>query len=248
MNQLLLTDVAYKELVKNIPSNLSRYSKGSSQLVDSKSITTNFFKSTVIPKTRLRLTLPTEQSSYDFENAVQVHECFELTPLQASDPRLWATLTHVEAWQYMHRRWPVDDSKKPSFIRSRYFVAGSDSRAIIRNGIARLWWSAEISKNPKFKKDQYRLTQILLSKLDITQQLLERSYGRSRRVVQSILRFIDQYSDQCLNDGQISRDRIRHLAKQLSLRSGLTVLDSMPEACLHDFLLSELKRFDKMRT
>lgn len=245
MNQLIFTDEAYKEFVKGIADNQSRYIEDTSWLSDQKTHAKHFVKSTILPKTKPNLLLPSDESNYDFENAVQIHECYELTPVQASDPRLWARLTHVEEWQYMQRRWPVDESKKPEYIRRRYFVAGSDSRAIIRNGIARLWWSAEITKDPKAKKAPYRLTKIILSKLDITQQLLERSYGRSRNFVQSTLRFLEQNADECLNDGQISRDRVRHLAKQLSLRSGVTILDSMPESNLHEFLETELKRFNK---
>lgn len=247
MNQWIFTDEAYKEFAKGISDNQSHYIKDNAWLGEQKMLVKHFCKSTILPKMKPKLLLPSEQSNYDFENAVQVHECYELTPVQASDPRLWARLTHVEAWQYMQRRWPVDESKKPTYIRQRYFVAGSDSRAIIRNGMARLWWSAEITKDRKAKKDPYRLTKIILSKLDITQQLLERSYGRSRSFVQSTLRFIEQNADECLNDGQTSRDRVRHLAKQLSSRSGVTILDSMPESNLHDFLASELKRFNKLR-
>ncbi len=61
-----------------------------------------------------------------------------------------------------------------------------------------------------------------------------------------MLRFLEKNADECLSDGQTSRDRVRHLAKQLSLRSGVTILDSMPELNLHDFLADELKRFNKI--
>lgn len=246
MNQLIFTDDAYRALVKDIAANFSRYSTHKPWLTDQPKHAKQYLKSTILPDKKPHLILPDTESNYDFENAVQVHECYQLTPVQASDPRLWARLTHVETWDYMQRRWPVDDAKKPQYVRQRYFVAGSDSRAISRNGIARLWWSAEITKNTKPSKDPYSLTRILLSKLDITQQLLERSYGRSRKFVQATLRFIEQNADECLNNGQTSRDRIRHLAKQLTLRSGVTILDSMPEAGLHEFLAEELKRFNKM--
>ncbi|MEX1028328.1 MAG: DUF6339 family protein [Candidatus Paceibacterota bacterium] len=245
MNQLIFTDDAYKSLVKSIADNFLRYSKRKQWLTDQKSHANHYVKSTIIPKRKPKFLLPSSESNYDFENAVEVHACYELTPVQASDPRLWARLAHVEGWDYMQRRWTVEDSKTPQYVRQRYFVAGADSRAIIRNGIARLWWSAEITKNPKSSNDPYKLTRVILSKLDITQQLLERSYGRSRKFVQATLRFIERNAEECLHDGQASRNRVRHLAKQLSLRSGVTILDSMPEANLHEFLAEELKRFNK---
>lgn len=244
MNQQIFTDDTYTILVKGIGTNLSRYAAKKPWLSDQKSHAKHYVKSAILPKTKPSFILPNGDSNYDFENATQIHQCYELTPVQASDPRLWARLAHVEGWDYMQRRWPVDESKKAQYIRQRYFVAGSDSRAIIRNGIARLWWSAEITKDLKPSKDPYRLTRIILSKLDITQQLLERSYGRSKRVVQATLRFVEKNADECLNDGQTSRDRVRHLAKQLFRRSGVTILDSMPETNLHEFLAEELKRFN----
>ncbi|MEI8213515.1 MAG: DUF6339 family protein [Planctomycetota bacterium] len=245
MNQLIFINEAYKLFVKGIDSNFSRYTSKKTWLSDQKTYEKHFLKSSILLNSRPNLLLPRDDSNFDFENAVRVHKCYDLTPVQASDPRLWARLTHVEAWDYMQMRWPVDASKKSQYVRQRYFVAGSDSRAIIRNGIARLWWSAEITKDPTSTKDPYKLTRIILSKLDITQQLLERSYGRSRKFVQAVLRFIEQNAEECLNEGQTSRDRIRHLAKQLSLRSGVTILDSMPENNLHEFLAGELSRFNK---
>ena len=245
MNQLIFTDDAYKDFVKGIADNFSRYARQRQWLTDRPAHAKHYLKSTIVPQNKPIFLLPDGDSSYDFENAVRVHECYSLTPVQASDPRLWARLAHVEAWDYMQRRWPVEESKNPQYVRHRYFVAGSDSRAIIRNGIARLWWSAEITKDPRYTNDPYKLTRIILSKLDITQQLLERSYGRSRKFVQATMRFIEENADECLHDGQTSRDRVRHLAKQLFRRSGVTILDSMPESNLHDFLAEELKRFNR---
>ncbi len=245
MNQLIFTDEAYKGFVKGIADNLNRYTKRQPWLSDRPVYAKHFVKSTIIVQKKPKLLLPSGDSFYDFENAVEIHGCYQLTPVQASDPRLWARLVHVEAWDYMQLRWPVSNDKNPKYVRQRYFVAGTDSRAISRNGIARLWWSAEITKNAKSQNDPYKLTRIMLSKLDITQQLLERSYGRSRPLVQGALRFIEKNADDCLHDGQKSRDRVRHLAKQLFRGSGVTILDSMPESNLHEFLGEELGRFNR---
>lgn len=245
MNQLIFTDTAYKGFVKGIAANLNRYTARQPWLTDRPSDAKHYLKSTVIVQKKPKFLLPSGDSLYDFENAVEIHGCYELSPVQASDPRLWARLAHVEAWDYMQRRWPIDGDKTPKYVRQRYFVGGTDSRAISRNGIARLWWSAEITKDQKSKKDPYKLTRIMLSKLDIAQQLLERSYGRSRPLVQSTLRFIERNADECIHAGQKSRDRVRHLAKQLFNRSGVTILDSMPQSNLHEFLAEELKRFNR---
>ena len=92
-----------------------------------------------------------------------MHRAFPtLTREQASDPRLWVRLTHVEGWKYMRRRWNVApkirDEKNPvGYVLEHYFVASSSpSRALTRNGMARLWWYAHLTHDPA-RKDPYEL-------------------------------------------------------------------------------------------
>jgi Family of unknown function (DUF6339) len=64
----------------------------------------------------------------------------------------------------------------------RYFVPQSQSRALLRNGVARLWWTAHVSFDPE-RANNYELTGTLLARLDITQQILERNMGRAPSVL-----------------------------------------------------------------
>ncbi|HYC60717.1 MAG TPA: DUF6339 family protein [Thermoanaerobaculia bacterium] len=102
-------------------------------------------------KAPLDLLLPEGTDLKDIENAMRLHRALpHLTPLQARDPRLWTRLAHVDLWTYMRDRWPVerfadDADKRIRFVEGRYFVARSESRALLRNGIARLWWTARLS-------------------------------------------------------------------------------------------------------
>ncbi len=71
-----------------------------------------------------------------------------LTPLQASDQRLWAYFPHVSHWRYMRKRWPVEqyvakdrsNDKYKDYMNQRYLYMADRSRSLLRNGIARLWW------------------------------------------------------------------------------------------------------------
>ncbi|MEV2908009.1 DUF6339 family protein [Paenibacillus larvae] len=49
----------------------------------------------------------------------------------------------------MRKRWPVEsylDKDKPEeAIKERYFLMANRDRALIRNGIARLWWYGYVS-------------------------------------------------------------------------------------------------------
>ena len=113
------------------------------------------------------LLLPTDGDLKDAENAVRLHRAFaNITPVQARDPRLWTRFTHVEFWRYMRARWPVDrymgDTKKAErYVESRYFVPRAEGRALLRNGMARLWWYAYLTYDDT-RATPYELTAVLL--------------------------------------------------------------------------------------
>jgi hypothetical protein len=168
----------------------------------------------------------------DVENSIRLHKALNmLTPLQARDPRLWTRLVHVEFWPYMRKRWNIErfqktPSKIPNFITSRYFVAQNQSRALLRNGIARLWWYGKVTFDPD-RSNPYELTPVLLNQLDITQQILERNLGRAPSVLNGFLEFLYRHTDQLLGSGDKKRTHIRHLAKHLNLYGGSTLLDCL---------------------
>ena len=100
--------------------------------------------------------MPADDCLYDVENAVRLHKALpSLTPVQVQDPRLWARLTHVELWQYMRTRWPVERYDKRDVaigrVRERYFVTQRQSRALVRNGAARLRRASKLTFDPERK-------------------------------------------------------------------------------------------------
>lgn len=191
------------------------------------------------------LHLPEGKNFFDAENARLIHQQLgDLTPVVASDPRLWARLTHVECWQYMLARWPVDKNTTAETIRARYFFSGTDSRALLRNGISRLWWYAAITHDPK-RKDQYELTDAAFLRLDIAQNLFENSFGRSKQLVHAYLEFVLKHRDRCIDEGETSRQRMRYIASCVNGRTGVGVVDAVSKKQLTEFLEYELDRFDK---
>jgi hypothetical protein len=196
---------------------------------------------------RLALYEPKNDNLMDIENAILLHRVLShLTPLQARDPRLWTHLTHVECWQYMRKRWPVERhlaqrDRAMRFVLSRYFVPQSQSRALLRNGIARLWWTARMSYDAE-RDNPYELTAVLLSTLDITQQLLERGIGRAPNVILSFLEFLVRNREVLLTGGNENRGRIRRLAKFLNLHGGVSILDCLSKAEILQLLQAEFSR------
>ncbi|HET7625999.1 MAG TPA: DUF6339 family protein [Verrucomicrobiae bacterium] len=183
----------------------------------------------------------------DIENAIRVHKALpHLTPLQARDPRLWTRLAHVECWLYMRKRWNVekhlqDEAKAARYVESHYFVARAESRALLRNGIARLWWTAKVSHDPA-RDNAYELAAVLLSTLDITQQILERGIGRAPAVLIGFLEFLNRNKDVLLTGGDENRLRIRKLAKFLNMHGGVCILDSLTQPQIMALLETEFVR------
>ncbi len=193
------------------------------------------------------LLLPSDNDLKDFENAVLLHKTFlHLTLFQARDPRLWTRLCHVEYWQYMRKRWPAEryldgeGKKAEGNILERYFVPQSQGRSLIRNGIARLWWSAHLSYRPG-SEDPYELTRVLMSSLDITQSVLERSIGRAPGVVTGLLEFLLNHKNELLSGGTENRNKIRHLIKHLNMCGGISVLDFLPPEKIFGMLENEYR-------
>lgn len=198
-------------------------------------------------KSSFALLDPEGDDHKDTENAITLHEALpQLTPLQARDPRLWTRFAHVEFWNYMRKRWPIekhiaDEEKAARFIESRYFVAQSQSRALLRNGMARLWWTAKLSYDAS-RENHYELTTVLLSTLDITQQILERGFGRAPGVSTGFLEFLLRHKETLLTGGDRNRAHIRHLAKFLNMQGGVCILDTLTHSDIVDLLEKEFAR------
>ncbi len=192
-----------------------------------------------------RLKMPTAKDSHDIANAIILHKSLShLSRRDASDPMLWARLCHVELWTYMRRRFDlakVTGTKKTQVIGSRYFVLRNNSRALMRNGLARLWWAGRLTCDSSATGDaRYLLTEVLLKRLDITKNLVERSYGRSPKVLRVVLRFIHTQKANLLAPGNICRRRSRVLFRRLNELGGVALLDELSESDIDKFLQDTL--------
>jgi hypothetical protein len=235
-------------LAGSIPDNLVRYRRDKPWLSEFARGARWELETNVEQSGQLTLIEPAKRDYKDLENAIRLHSVLaNLTPLQARDPRLWTRLTHLELWSYMRRRWPVekylaDPGKAERNVRDRYFVLKNESRALLRNGAARLWWSAKLSYDPN-RDNPYELTSVLFAYLDITQQVLERNIGRAATVVRGFLEFL-RINSELLSGGEANRARIRALAKYLNLTGGVSVLDCLADADIIRMLKNE---WDRMR-
>jgi hypothetical protein len=234
-------------LRSNIAMNLDRYRRNEKWVQEIGQRSSRDLDTKIEIKGAFQLDEPDKDNLKDLENAIRVHKLLQqLTPLQARDPRLWTRLTHVDCWQYMRKRWQVerhesDPDKAARYIASRYFVTGTDSRALLRNGVARLWWTAHLTHDAA-RNNPYELTAVLLSTLDITQQILERNMGRAPAVLTGFLDFLLQNKALLLTGGDQNRVRIRKLAIALNLYGGVCLLDTLSQMEILKILAGELQR------
>ena len=172
-------------------------------------------------------------SKTDYENAVKLYDSFkhQLNPVQASDLRLWSYLAHNTYWDYMRTRWAIDmaseededdagKDKIVSRIGSRYFFKASKGKAFVRQGIARLYWSAYLTYDESNSDNPYEMTEYFLSKQDIFTVSTERSLARDKELLLAALKVLKQ-------NGDLKRAEIRSYFLNLNQAGGVVVFDSL---------------------
>jgi hypothetical protein len=156
----------------------------------------------------------------DMENSISLYGAVKgLTEVQASDERLWVFLTHNIYWDYMRKRWPIEETQNPiSRIRDRYFMRNMNLESITRNGIARLWWYAHLTHDSS-RENPFELLEILLSRQDLAVGITERALGASSIIRTGILEFLRANPKIASNE-----DKTRELIKAINLIGGVKLL------------------------
>ncbi|MCM3186378.1 DUF6339 family protein [Priestia megaterium] len=230
-----LKDSSLDRLKSDIIANTERYSKNTPWLNEYFEGEDWSLVSKVVTNEIILKNSDSPRRHYDADNAISIHKALDLTITQAIDERLWAYLTHVTFWDYMKNRWNVSKLEKPKeVIKERYFFGGGDRR-FTRNGIARLWWAAQITKD-ETRDDPYELTKILFTTQDIAQNLLERNFSRNTDLSKSILSVLSKMDPQVYKNAQ----RYRELMKYFNSLGGVTILDSLTESDIKKIIEEKL--------
>lgn len=225
---------ALDALEKDISNNLKKY-QSSSRWIDQYFInigTPKYYFDTGIEVPDYKLVLGGPET--DFQNAKIIFEAYngKLNPVQASDLRFWAYLTHVQHWDYMHSRWgidvldeedePVEGRKSRRYkmldrVKSRYFFGASRGKAFVRQGIARLYWGAYLTYDVA-NDNPYEYTEFFFTKQDVFTSITERSFARNKVLILATLKVLKKNPD-------LSRADIRLFLAMLNQSGAITVLD-----------------------
>lgn len=248
-------------LDKEISSNIEKY-QGNAQWVEDFFIAKdmpNYYFDTGIEVPEYKLIIGGPET--DFQNAKIIHQAFApyINPIQASDLRLWAYLSHVQHWDYMNIRWKIDapdeedddeqavgkKSEKDKImdrIGFRYFFKASKGKAFVRQGISRLFWSAYLTYDVD-NEDPYEYTEFFFSKQDIFTSITERSYARNKVLVLAILKELKKHPE-------LSRAEIRMFLAKINQAGAIKVLDFLNKEQAVDLcaeVMSEVKNVKEIK-
>ena len=232
-----LKENALDRLKVNIESNEEYYNKNNPWLSDYFE-SNNFYLPSKINIDEIELKFPeSSRKNFDLENTKRIYSGLkDLTITQATDERLWAYLTHVVFWNYMRKRWGAKN------IKSRYFFHSNSDRALVRNGIARLWWFGYVSYDEEYK-NPFKLTEILLNKQDTAHSLTERSFSRNPKIIKSILALLADLNKKERNK-YLKRKKFRNLMKHINYLGGVTVLDALDTEEIEEIIIDKLIKLE----
>jgi len=224
----------------NIVPNQKRYLQGESFLNDYFGGTSWYVESNILMPDSIDLQIPDGKTDLlDLENTRIVYSALRhLTPLQASDHRLWGYFTHVSHWEYMRKRWPAEQylgkERYKEVMNERYFYLSDRSRALLRNGMARLWWYGYCTYDEN-RSDPFELTGALLKKLDVAQNFAENAFGRNIDVIKTLLEVV-------LEHEFYEREPVRGLARYINSIGGVTIIDAIPSEDLREMFSAKIEQ------
>jgi hypothetical protein len=113
------------------------------------------------------------------------------------------------------------------------------SRALIRNGMARLWWYGYCSYDEN-RSDPFELTTALLKNLDVTQSILERAFSLNVNVTKTMLDVLLEREKN--GKAFYIRNKVRDLAKYMVQIGGVTIIDALDEPDLRGLVNDKIEQ------
>lgn len=149
----------------------------------------------------------------------------------ASDPRLWTYLATVTLRDYMLVRWPLEKANNfKNLANERWLMTTASPRKLMRNGAARLWWTADLTHDPDLKHpyssetgDPFAYTKWVLENENRRQNLFERQLGRSPKLRWAVMEAMQEIQEKG------KKDNSKTLLKKVHLHTGYQRLESLPE-------------------
>lgn len=185
----------------------------------------------------------------DGQNALIFFESLPgLTPAQAADPRLWATLCLRDYWDYARSRYPLSEAglfgrerknetrskderiaeAQQTWIRTHYFA--STARIRLRdNALARLWWIAYYAQGFESHSVESIMNVLTVPNQDVLRTLVsDRPWlASSPNSATAVIELLLDDSDYSQRNSDANRINFRNFVKELDLVAGRRVLEML---------------------
>ncbi len=180
------------------------------------------------------------EKNCDRENALIVFDALPgLTPVNASDERLWVTLAFGPGLEYSSVRWNAQDSSKEqlaTILKNHWFCPTTRSRWRDQS-ISRLWWVGYLAHSCENLQASEVLDVLFLNSELINSFLGHPRSTSSKRTGGTLLEILH---DEYIAKGkyEFRRASFRQLMHLVDLRGGKLQLDSLPQDSLRKILLN----------
>lgn len=183
-----------------------------------------------------------QDQNKDSENCSRILEALpSLSPANATDERLWVTLSFGNFAEYVRERWQFRNSQEDKLskhVLNHWFASGVRGR-MRDNGVSRLWWMGYIAKKiPGMSMQQ--VYEVLYANSDYRSTLLERnSSGNSLNVLAAVLKI----SQKAFESGvPYNRQSWRDFMKAVNVIGGRRNLVAMTQDSLVELLTPVYKK------
>lgn len=172
----------------------------------------------------------------DIDSAKKIYKALNmLSPLHASYNVFWESLSHMDLFSYVQKRWPkVQEAgfNDKQYILDHWFV----TKRPMRHALASLWWSVYQTIDEDNPSNPYYLTEYLFKHFDFrTRRLGASTLFRYKPAVQGILRFMYECDE--LNANYFE-GRANYIVMYFNQMGAVRQLASLPQ----EFFYNELKR------
>lgn len=184
----------------------------------------------------------------DVKNVIVLYSAMKsLSDTQATDERLWAGLCHGDLWDYLHRRFNVENSgnNNEKDIKARYFFGQNKKRSLIVNPLSKLWWIGRLTYD-KDRKDPFELTKYLENDFATKSLVIfSNNYMGNHNISIALLSALSRLEKEGFSiKGRRKRDIYYEATKYLNVLGGTYILDYFTKEEIEDKVIKYLKGLD----
>lgn len=164
----------------------------------------------------------------DEKNVQIVYEAFkELSPVHASDERIWAALLFGPLWDYVQyrRKEELESGNERDILNTFFFMRGT-KRSCFMNCVSRLWWTGFLLYDKENKQNHYEMVNLICESAFASNIILlsSNNFASNKNVILGML--------ECINDRRLTGEKIGRyhyveVNKYLNCLGGTILLDTL---------------------